>query len=133
VAFAIAACGGTTLPAPIDKDASTTDAAGDAARDATRDAPTTVDCKALEQKLALLRMQARTCCRICQEPQCGHLVDDVCCPISITGTAAPEFSAAVADYKRLCGPIACPAIVCNDKPSMECQPGPDAQSAGSCR
>lgn len=124
-------CGGATVPGIPDAAA---DATVDApSKDAARDAPPVTNCADLEKKLDALRTQAKTCCPICNSIQCGNLVDDVCCPISITGTAAPDFSAAVAEYKRLCGPIACPAIVCRDKASFECVPGADPKGAGSCR
>jgi hypothetical protein len=132
-ALALLACGGQTLGGPLGDAAA--DVAPDAAKDAFSDAPRDVaaDCRAMEAKLDELRAQARTCCPFCASIQCGHLVEDVCCSISITGEGAPEFSARVAEYKRACGPIACPAVECPKQPSFDCIPGADPKGPGQCR
>ncbi len=92
------------------------------AKDSSSDAPPSVDCNALRTNIDTLSQQARTCCPICNVQQCTHVAQGLCCPISITGDSAPDLDKAVAQYKNLCGPVACPAVPCPAAPSKICPP-----------
>ena len=149
VAFALVAMlgGAATLGAPACGGTVATVGDGGASGDATSadaivtndatpqtDAPVPVDCNALRAKVDALRTEAKTCCPFCNSQQCGFAVMDVCCPISITASSAPAFSAAVAEYEKQC-PQACPATPCAKAPSFNCKPNDpmNPSSRGTCQ
>jgi hypothetical protein len=76
-------------------------------------------CADLAAQLASMKTTMKTCCPICNTPQCMNVVDDVCCPFSISGTPPPEWSATLATYHAQC-PIACPGLPCAPAPSKNC-------------
>jgi hypothetical protein len=128
--FLIAACSGRVASPDVDDASMSSDASADAAP-IPSDAPTSsgdatpnvdaagVDCQALSAQLDALRTEAKTCCPFCNSLQCNKLVDDVCCPISVTGTPSKAFTDGVAQYKAFCNPV-CPAIACSTQPSLNC-------------
>jgi hypothetical protein len=126
------ACGGSVAD-PIEGGSqdSTTDVRADVVDTGLPDTPT-VDCSALEAKLAAMRAQVLTCCPFCNSLQCSHVTQDVCCPISTTATAVSEFENLVAQYKAQCHP-ACPAIPCPMVPSNACMPGSNPNAPGTCK
>lgn len=130
VAFSLVACGGQVVVG----DAGATDAGGsDAPLDAGGDAAP--DCNSLGAQITALESQARTCCPICNTPQCGFAVQSVCCPISMTASDAPALTQAVAQYKQLgCRTIACAGAPCRVAPSKTCVPtGPGNSQSGICQ
>jgi hypothetical protein len=96
------------------------------------DVPTPVDCNALDAQLIAARKQILTCCPICQTPQCTHVTNDVCCPISTTATNVSAFEALVAQYVAQCHPT-CPGAPCPPAPSNTCVPGATMNDPGTCK
>jgi hypothetical protein len=131
------ACGGTVAE-PSSSDAGGLPAdGGSGSRDATTDAVITIDasdttCEEILKGIDALRPKVRTCCAACRSLQCMQTVDDLCCPFTAT-TVDPNFVAMVAEYKKRCGPIDCPAIVCTETPSKVCDPEQGNPSSGTCR
>ena len=131
VTLILAACGGEIATV----DAGGVDAGGgkDARSDATADGGA-LDCNSLRVSIDALTNQAKTCCPICNTPQCSHVATGLCCPVSITASSAPELEKAVAEYAQKCGTVACPAIPCFMAPSNKCVPGGSGVSqSGSCQ
>lgn len=129
--LSIAACGGGVAGV---SDAGASDDSG-GARDATADGAgirdaSDLSCDVLLRRIDELRAATRECCAECRVPQCTQQVDDLCCPLSVT-TPNAEFAGAVAEYKRRCPGVACPAVPCRLKPSYQCDPGTTA-GKGTC-
>jgi hypothetical protein len=136
-AFLLAACSGGKLAdlgdggppdaAPAPTDAATTPPPVDAS-------PPPIDaggpsCSDLAQQLDAMEAQAKTCCPICNTPQCDVAVEGICCPFSVTGTPPAGFAEMLAAYKAACHPL-CPAIACAIAPSNVCTPVNPGNPAG---
>lgn len=128
-------CGGS-VAGPIDDggtDATVDQVTADAPADTmTQTDTTTVDCKALEAKLAAMRAQILTCCPFCGSIQCNHVTQDVCCPISTTATNVGEFEMLVKEYKAQCA-TGCTPVPCPMVPSNVCIPGSNPNAPGTCK
>ncbi len=129
--LAAAGCGGQ-VAGPIDAGAGDGQAA-DATSDVKVDAPPAVDCTKLAADIGDLEEQARTCCAFCNSVQCSHVVDGLCCPVSITSDQAPALAAALAKFKAAGCVAGCPAVLCPTAPSNVCGPGKDPNGAGRCQ
>ncbi len=90
-------------------------------KDASGDSTPPPDCNAMRTKIDSLSKEARTCFPQ-GSSECTHVAQGLCCPISITGTSAPDLDKAIAQYKNQCGPVACPAVPCPAAPSKVCPP-----------
>jgi hypothetical protein len=110
-------CGGTVVgggDASTNKDATTTD--GPIAADASA-----IDCTGLLAKINARRNELKVCCPFCQQPQCGQVTQDVCCPFSTTASNTTDFDGMVAQYKQMCHPV-CPGTPCMMVPTNACPP-----------
>lgn len=126
--FALA-CGGSTTT-DLFADASTDGSSGTDGGSGTDGSPadarpdvSQAQCQKLLADVANLRDKARKC-----EPNggsipCAVLVDDLCCPISVTDPKTQDvqnFVAAVKAATQSGCSIACPAIACPTEPSKVC-------------
>ena len=138
LAFVSAGCSGKISAADLFLDASSADDASSSDDATDADAGVAVEagpsCNDLAAQLASLRQEAETCCTFCNSQQCNVAVEDVCCPISVTGSPNPAFTDAVAAYKAQCHAL-CPATPCARAPSRSCvSSDPQNPSArGECK
>lgn len=133
----LAGCGGAT-ETNLYGDASTTDGGtvtdatandsghADARPDAPPDAPT-LDCKTLIGNLNELRNKAVKCDNGGNTPACDVQVDDLCCPLTVTGPASRkevmDFEAAVKATRAGNCPMGCTPIPCASQPTLKCPNG----------
>lgn len=100
-----------------------TDGGSDARADAmSTDAGTS--CDNLQAKIDGLRPRALECCYTCNVQQCDRLVEDLCCPISVTSlntSKVKPFEDAVQAFKNAGCQVPCPAVPCHASASMQCQ------------
>ncbi len=122
----LAACGGAVAVIVPDE-------AGPTLSDGHTDGTTTRDagqndtaspktCDELAKRLEQLREGAQKCCPFCNALQCEIFAEDVCCPISVENVdKGKELSLLAAEYRQSCQAV-CPAILCRDRPSLDCDP-----------
>ncbi|WP_394822592.1 hypothetical protein [Pendulispora albinea] len=78
-------------------------------------------CQVLRDEVARLRPAAKEC-TLGAPNQCGALVSDECCDISVTDAnsdAVKRFARAVSAFHQHCRPL-CPAVICANQPSKTC-------------
>lgn len=121
----LAGCSGQ-VAAPI-PDASDVDASDAAAVDA---ADSGIDCAELAAQLDALIADAKTCCPICHEQQCGTVVQGVCCPFSVTGQPSQKLLDAIAQYRTECMKVCNGACAVSPNPGT-CVPKDPANPSGS--
>jgi len=122
-------CGGATQT-DLFVDASATDGGsgtdGGGGNDARPDAPA-ADCKTLLANVNDLRNNAVKCNPGSPVASCDVQVDDLCCPLTVTGPASrkevADFEAAVKAAKAGNCTVGCPAMPCTVKPSLKCNNG----------
>ena len=119
-------CGGATQT-DLFTDASAKDGGNgaDGGGDAQLDAPA-ADCKTLLANVNDLRNNAVKC-NGGQALVCDVQVEDLCCPLTVTGPASrkevTDLVAAVKAAKAAgCG-VGCPAVPCATKPTLKCNAG----------
>lgn len=129
---AFVACGGAVAqdlgdggdPASDGGDPGTGDGGGsDSGRDAVAiDAGS--GCDKLGANVDDLRPKALQCCYQCNVQQCDKLVEDLCCPISVSSgnfDKVGPFEDAVRAFKNAGCQVPCPASPCRTAPSKQCQ------------
>ena len=94
--------------------------------DARSDAPGP-DCKTLIGKVNDLRTTAIKCDSGSSTGVCNVQVEDLCCPLTVSGPASrPDvaaFEAAVKAAKAAGCQVPCPGVPCSVQPSMKCSNG----------
>lgn len=128
-------CGGATQT-DLFSDASTGTDGGTGTDGSATDGGTTVDartdarpgdCQNLIGKVNDLRNNAVKCEPLSPTPACGLQVEDLCCPLTVTGPATTkdiaDFLAAVKAAKAANCPMGCTPVPCASKPTLKCVNG----------
>lgn len=119
--------GGSTFPgtdggAIPPGDASDDDAAGGGGDAGPDGGGTSRQCQLLRTQVDRLR-PAASACSLDDKDVCGHLIDDVCCPLTVSDPLsedAQRFSEAVKAFKSARCSAFCPKVLCPEKPSRSC-------------
>lgn len=128
----LAACGGATTT-DLFADGGPSDGSvggGDAGKSDARSDGGGANCNDLLAKVDDLRKKAIVCNPQSGSTQCDKQVDDLCCPLTVTGgdrKDVVDFIAAVKAAKAAGCAVACPATPCSGQATNKCD------SNGSCR
>jgi hypothetical protein len=146
VVGALAACGGTAVPSIADDDGGTTLRSGDGGSNSDYDGdggggqnqndsgggggkdtgtPDTggKSCDELKAEVDRLRPGAIACSASDKPTPCGQLIDDLCCPLTVSDNnaeGARTFRAAVKNYKDANCKAICTDIPCSTQASGKC-------------